>query len=86
MAKSGERLTFVGPGDIAAAVARVQFAVGVEEEDGEGEVVIEIEDVEVEGVDVGKPNEDELVGDFADLLETDNLPVEGSAVRSGLTA
>jgi hypothetical protein len=76
----------VGVFAVPAAVAGVNLALGVQEEDRERQVVVELEQVQVEVIDAGQPDADELVGDVVDALQTDNLPVKFAAVRSGLAA
>src|SRR5207248_8220964 len=56
---------------------------GVEEEDHEGQVVVELEQVQVFGVNAGQPDADEPVGEVFEAFQTDNLPVKLAAVRSG---
>jgi len=73
----------LGAGGVAAAVAGVDFLVGVQKEDHEGQVVIELEEAQVGEVDAREANADELFGLGLDLVETDNLPVKFMAVRSG---
>jgi hypothetical protein len=75
-------LAVVGVPGVAAAVAGIDFALGVEKEHDEGEVVVELKQIQVEIVDARQPNADELVGGVFDSLETDNLPVEIIAVNS----
>jgi hypothetical protein len=81
--ESVQRLAGVRVAGVASAVAGVDLPVGVEEEDHEGQVVVELEEAEVGVVDSGQPDTDELVGDVFDAVETDNLPVKLTTVRSG---
>jgi hypothetical protein len=64
------------------AVAGVDPVLRIQEEDREGEVVIETEQVQIEVVDVAQADQDELGGEAFDLFETDNLPVKAAAVAS----
>ena len=56
---------------LPGAVATVEGAVGVENEGGEGEVVVELEELEVDGVGIDEADADELVeqGGQAFILE-----------------
>jgi hypothetical protein len=75
-------LPIIGPIGVATAIASIDPAVGIEEEDHEGQVVVELEQVQVEVVDARQTDPDELVSNVFDLFETDNLPVKKMAVRS----
>jgi hypothetical protein len=86
VAQPGERLAAVGVFAVAAAVAGVDLPLRIQEEDGEGQVVIELEEVQVEVIDAREPDADEALGDVFDLLQTDNLPVKLAAGRSRLAA
>jgi hypothetical protein len=86
VAQPREGLAAVGVFGVAAAVAGVDLPLGVQEEDREGQVVIEVEQVQVEVVDARQADADELVGDVVELLQTDNLPVKLPAGRSGVAA
>src|SRR5262249_44260371 len=66
--------------------SRVNFLVGIEEEHHEGEVVIELEEVQIEVVDARQADANELISQLFDLLQTDNLPVENVAIDSRHTA
>jgi hypothetical protein len=77
--QAGQRLPFVGPLGVAAAVAAIHLAVGVQEEHRQGQVVVELEQIEVNVVNAGEPDADEVVGKILEALETDNLPVENMA-------
>src|SRR6516162_7432047 len=78
-------LATVGALRIAAAVARVDVLLGVEEKDHEREVVVEFKQVQIKVVDARKANADELVGNAIQVCQTDNLPVKFSAGRSRQT-
>src|SRR5262249_1526893 len=72
---------------VAAAEAAVDLLVGVQEERRPGEVVVEVEHVEVDAAHVDHTGEDELPREVGDLLvETNNLFVEALAVQSALAA
>jgi hypothetical protein len=86
VAQPFEGLAAVGVFAVAAAVAGVNLPLGVEEEHREGQVVVELEEVQIEVVDARQPDADEALGDVFDLLQTDNLPVKLTAGRSGLAA
>jgi hypothetical protein len=48
--------------------------------------VIEIEQVQIHAGDAHQTHPDKLIGDIADLVQTNNLLVKVPAVRSGLAA
>jgi hypothetical protein len=75
----GQRLAFVGVLGIASAIAGVDFFLGVQEKDDERQVVIELEQVEIDRINAGDPNADEVIGDVVEVLQTDNLPVKVAA-------
>jgi hypothetical protein len=76
----------VGVDAVPAAVAGVHLPFGVQEEDRERQVVVELEQAQVQVIDAGQPDADEVVGDPLKALQTDNLPVKLPAVRSGHAA
>jgi hypothetical protein len=80
--KAAQRMAIVGALRIAAAVARVDLLLGIEEEDNKRQVVVEFEQVQIEVVDARETNADELVGYVIQVFQTDNLPVKFSAGRS----
>jgi hypothetical protein len=84
--ESLQRLPIVGIVSVSAAVAGINALVGVQEEHHEGQVVVEFKQVQVHRIDACQPNPNELVGDFFDALQTDNLPVKIMTRRSRHTA
>jgi hypothetical protein len=77
-----QRLAAVSTLGVAPSVARVNLLLGVHKEDHERQVVIELKEVQVQRVDARQADADELLGKVFDALQTDNLPVKLSAVRS----
>jgi hypothetical protein len=56
--------------------------VGVEEEVHQGEVIVEVEQIEIQVVDTRQPDANELIGNIGQSFESDNLPVEDATGRS----
>src|SRR5690349_4982353 len=57
----------------------------MQEETHPGEIIIEIEKVEIDAAHAGEANENELLGHIGDnRVQTSNLPVKAIAVRSVL--
>jgi hypothetical protein len=83
IAEPGQGLAPVGVLGIAAAVAGVDLPLGAQEEGHEGQVVVELEEVQVEAVDARQADADELLSDTPEAFQTDNLPVKVVAGRSG---
>jgi hypothetical protein len=73
----------IGTRGIAAAIARVDLLVGVHQQDYHGEIVIELEEAEIDGIDARQADADEFIGNVANAFQTDNLPVKLFAVHSG---
>jgi hypothetical protein len=69
----------------ADAVAAVDRLVGVEEEAGPGELLVELEELEVEAPALDDADADELLEERGELrvLAAGNLPVDRLAGRSG---
>ena len=82
VAEPFERLAIVGVFAIASPIAGVDLFVGRQEEDHEGQIVIELEEIQVGLIDAAQTHADELVGFGLYVLETDNLPVEFAAIPS----
>jgi hypothetical protein len=72
---------------VPPAVAAQPPALAVQEERHPGEVVIEVELIEIDAAHGGLADEDEVARYFRNrFIETGNLPVEAVAVRSMLAA
>ena len=79
--------TGIGRSGVAPAVAGVNPVVAIEEEDREGEVVVEPEEIQVHAFHVDDANADELLRQLRHVrVLTDNLPVEVRASGSPLSA
>src|SRR5438128_4506142 len=72
---------------VAATVASVDSLVWSEEECCPGQVIVEVEYVEVDTAHTDQADEHELAGEVCDLwMKAGNLPVEDITVKSVLTA
>src|SRR5207244_2229717 len=85
--QSGNRkVRFRGSG-VPAAESTVHMAIGVYEEPGPGEVIIEVKDIQIDAARIGDADEDKPLLHAGDLfVETNNLLVEAFAVLSPFTS
>jgi hypothetical protein len=72
----------VGAKRVSPAIPGVYFPFGVQEKDHQRQVVVEFEQVQVDAVEAGQPDANELVGEVFDAFETDYLPVKLPASNS----
>ena len=82
IAKSRYGLAAVGTSRIPPAVSGVDLLFCVQKESHKGQVIVELEQVQVHPVDAGQPHADKLVGEVFDPFQTGHLPVEFLAIRS----
>jgi hypothetical protein len=64
VAQARQRLAAVGAGGVPAAVAGVDLLLGVQEEDHERDIVVELEEIQIFVIDARKPDADEPVGEI----------------------
>jgi hypothetical protein len=85
--QADQRQPALGALAVATAVAAQDALVGVEEEDEEVQVVVVVEQAQVQPGQARQPDQDELRGDVGNAgVQTSNLLVKSTAVRSGLAA
>ena len=87
VAQSCQRHLSLGRVGVASAVATENLLMGIEEERGPGQVVVEVEAVEIDAPHVQDARQDELARQVGDLgIKTNNLFVESFAVLSPFAA
>jgi hypothetical protein len=75
-------LAFVRPFGVAAAVSAIDLLLGVQKEDHEGQIVVELEQVQVDILNARQAHAHKFVGAVFDAFQTDNLPVKCLAGNS----
>lgn len=71
---------------LPGAVATVDGAVGIEDEGGEGEVVVELEELQIDGVGVDEADADELIEEGREFVGGEHGGVHAHACEAGNAA
>ena len=74
----------VSVGGVAAAVTGIDLFLGIQEKNHHRQVIVEVKQIEIQLIDPSQPHANELFRNVFQTLETDNLPVKLTAIRSRL--